>query len=342
MRLPHTPGLAKRSVQHLRYRTGLIRSVHAFRRERVERITLVVPDSLGDIAINSAVTRAIRLRGAPAEITLLTDRKYESAVAFNRDYDAVALLDGYTDKPPWTLTYQDQLAAAKALTPAMDALVLCQPGAWCDALWSRYHSLDIQYRLSGTPPALRRLPRLTVPAGAAEAVRPIRQRAVGRTAFIAPGAFTLKFGAAGERFFTELAARLVGAGWQVFWNGAEAPSPAGGPPGDTGSVVAVGHLPLAEVVALASSCERAVCARSGLVDVITFCTPELPQYVLYPRTRYPYSRRPVRECYSLRAMGGVNVCESENSLDTDADLSAELATVGQWLESPRKHTESTS
>ncbi|WFE96512.1 hypothetical protein [Micromonospora sp. WMMD987] len=338
MRLPHTPGPAKRSVQYLRYRTGSMRSVHTFRREAVQKITLVVPDSLGDIAINSAITRAIRLRGGPSEITLLTDRKYASAVAFNPDYDAVALLDGYTDKPPWALTYQDQLAAAKALTPTMDAVVLCQPGAWCDALWSRYHSLDIQYRLSGTPPALRRLPRLTVPAGAAEAVRPIRQRAVGRTAFIAPGAFTLKFGATGERFFTELAARLAGAGWQVFWNGGAAPPTGGG----SGSVVAVGHLPLAQVVALASSCERAVCARSGLADVITFCTPELPQYVLYPRTRYPYSRRAVRECYSLRAMGGVNVCESENSLDTDADLSAELAAVGQWLESPRQHTEPTA
>jgi hypothetical protein len=334
VRLPHTPGLAKRYFQYVKYGTGITRSVHVFRRGTPERITLVVPDSLGDIAINSAITRAIRRSGLQAEITLVTDRKYRPVVAFNRDYDSVALLNDCTDKPPWALTYHDQLAAAKTLTPDMDALLLCQPGAWCDALWSRYQSLELQHRLCGTPPGLRLRPRLTIPAGAAEKVRANWQQPAGRTIFIAPGAYTLKFGAVGERFFVDLAASLAGNGWHVFWNGPERPTGATEPEAGAGTVVPVGHLPLAEVVALASRCERAVSARSGLSDVITFSAPELPQYVLYPKTRYPYSFRPVRECYSLNAMGGMNVRENENSLDTAADLATELGRVRQWLGGP--------
>ena len=66
--------------------------------------------------------------------------------------------------------------------------------------------------------------------------------------------------------------------------------------------------------------------------MITFSAPKLPQYVLYPRTRYPYSFRYVRDCYSLNAMGGVNVLENENSLDTAADLAIELGKVRHWLD----------
>lgn len=328
MRLPHTPGLAKRYFQYFKYRTGITKSVHVFREGTPDRISIVIPDSLGDIAINSGITRALRRRGLQSEITLVTDQKYRSAVAFNRDYDSVALLNDYTDKPPWALSYHDQLAAAKTLTPDMDLLFLCQPGAWCDALWSRYQSLELQHTLCGTPPNLRLRPKLTIPAGAAEAVRELRRQANGRTIFIAPGAFTLKFGAFGERFFVDLAANLAGSGWCVFWNGPGWPSGAG----ETTTVVPVGHLPLAEVVALASMCERAVSARNGLSDVITFSVPELPQYVLYPKTRYPHSFRPVRECYSLTAMGGVNVRENENSLATAADLALELGEVQRWLD----------
>ncbi|HEX8080495.1 MAG TPA: hypothetical protein VF557_09835 [Jatrophihabitans sp.] len=339
MRLPHTPGLAKRYFQYFKYATGITRSVHVFRRGKPERITLVIPDSLGDVAINSGVTRAIRAGGLEAEITLVTDQKYRPAAAFNPDYDSVAVLNDCTDKPPWALSYHDQLAVAKTLTPDMDALFLCQPGAWCDALWSRHQSLELQHKLCRTPPGLRLRPRLTIPAGAAEKVFANWWQPDGRPAiFIAPSAFTLKFGAAGERFFLDLAASLAGDGWHVFWNGPVWPSGAGRPEAGAGTVVPVGHLPLAEVVALASMCERAVSARSGLSDMITFSAPELPQYVLYPNTRYPYSFRSVRQCYSLNAMGGVNVRETENSLDTAADLATELGKVRQWLDSrPRAH-----
>ena len=331
MRLPHTPGLAKRYYQYFKYRTGIIRSAHVFRPGEPKRITLVVPDSLGDIAVNSGVTRSIRARGLQAEITLVTDQKYRPAVAFNRDYDAVAVLNDHTDKPPWALSYHEQLAAAKALTPDMDALFLCQPGAWCDVLWSKYQSLEIQHRLCRTPPGLRLQPRLTIPAGAAEQVRATWGQPDGRGIFIAPGAFTLKFGAVGERFFTDLASTLAGDGWRVFWNGPGWPAGTGQLESGTGTIVPVGHLPLAQVVALASMCERAVSARSGLSDVITFSAPQLPQYVLYPNTRYPYSFRSVRECYSLNAMGGLNVLEAENSLDTAAELATELGKVRQWI-----------
>jgi hypothetical protein len=331
VRLPHTPGLAKRYFQYLQYRTGIHRSAHVLRRGTPERITIVIPDSLGDIAINSGITRSIRARGIKAEITLVTDEKYRPIVEFNPDYDSVAVLGDCTDKPPWALSYHDQLAAAKTLTPRMDLLYLCQPGAWCDVLWSKHQSLELQHTLCGTPRELRCRPALTIPAGAIEKVRADWGEHVGRTVFIAPGAFTLKFGEAGERFFTTLATSLADTGWRVFFNGPGWPPTAGEPQAGAETVVAVGHLPLAQVVALASTCERAVSARSGLSDVITFSAPDLPQYVLYPKTRYPYSLRPVRECYSLNEMGGANVRESENSLDSDTDLAVELDQVRQWL-----------
>lgn len=334
MRLPHTPSLLKRNVQYLQYRTGVIRSTHVFRQGAPEKITIVLPNSLGDLAINSGITRAIRVRRPHAEITLVTDRRYGSIVAFNPDYNSLALLNDCTDTPPWALSYHDQLAAAKTLTPDMHLLLLCQAGSWCDALWSRYQSLELQHTLCGTPPGLRLRPELTLPAGAADLLRPDWRKPVGRTIFIAPDAFTLKFGDLGERFFADLAANLARSGWRVFWNRAEWRSATGEPEG-TGTVVPVGHLPLAETVALASLCERAVSARSGLSDVITFSASELPQYVLYPETRYPYSSRSVRECYSLNAMGGSNVRESENSFDTPADLTREIAWVQKWLNSDR-------
>jgi hypothetical protein len=142
----------------------------------------------------------------------------------------------------------------------------------------------------------------------------------------------LKFGATGMDFFSTLAASLAESGWRVFWNGRSEPPGASEVKARARSITPVGHLPLAEVVALASMCQRAVSARSGLSDVIAFSASELPQYVLYPRTRYPYSVRSVRACYSLTKMGVANVEESENSLDSVADMTFELAKVRRWLD----------
>lgn len=331
MRLPHTPGLGRRYFQYLKYRTGKNRSIHTFRRAAPERITIIIPCSIGDVAINSGITRAIRAQGLQSEITLITDRKYGPISAFNPDYDSVAWLNDCTDKPPWVLSYHEQLAAAKTLTPDMDLLYLCQPGGWCDVLFAKYHTLDLQHKLCGTPPELRFRPKLTIPSGATERVRAIWQPHDGRTVFIASGSFTLKFGTAGMRFFDDLATSLAGSGWRVFWNGPGESSGADEPKTGTGTVIPVGHLPLADVVALASMCQWAVSARSGLSDVIAFSAPELPQYVLYPKTRYPYSLRSVLACYSLTAMGAVNVRESENSLDSAADMITELGKVRHWL-----------
>lgn len=327
MRLPHTPGFAKRNLQLLKYRAGITKSVQTFRDGPPERITIVVPNSLGDVAINSGVTRSLRQRWPAAAITLVTDRRYEAAAALNPDYDAVALLDAHTNKPPWALSHAEQVAAARALTPAMDMLLLCQAGAWCDALWARYQSMELQHELARTPPGQHHHPQLVLPLGAIEAVRPIRERAGGRAVFIAPGAYTLKLGAHGEGWFADVAVRFAASGWHVFWNGAEPPARIG----DTGTIVPVGPLVLAEVVALAALCDRAVSARSGLCDVITFCAPELPHYVLYPKTRYPYSFRPVLECYSLTRMGGRHVDERENSLESEADAARELRSVESWI-----------
>ena len=332
MRLPHTPGLGKRYFQYLKYLTGINNPVHRFGRGAPAKVTIVVPCSVGDVAINSAVTRALRAQGVQAEITLLTDRKYEAISAFNPDYDSVAWLNDVTNKPPWALSYRDQLAAAKALTPDMDLLYLCQPGGWCDVLFAKYHTLDIQHKLCGTPPKLRFHPRLTIPAAAAAKVRATWRPHDECTVFIAAEAFTLKFGAAGMGLFSTLAASLAGSGWRVFWNGHGEPPGASEIKPGAGTITPVGHLPLAEVVALASMCQRAVSARSGLSDVIAFSAPGLPQYVLYPKTRYPYSVRSVRACYSLTKMGAANVQESENSLDSVADMTLELAKVRRWLD----------
>ena len=332
MRLPHTPGLGKRYFQYLKYRTGINNPVHKFRRATPERVTIVVPCSVGDVAINSAITRALRAQGLQAKITLLTDQKYEAISAFNPDYNSVAWLNDFTDKPPWALSYRDQLAAAKALTPDMDVLYLCQPGGWCDVLFAKYHTLDLQHKLCGTPEKLRFHPQLTIPAAATEKVRAVWRPHDECTVFIAAGSFTLKFGAVGMHLFDALATSLAGSGWRVFWNGPSEPPGASEVKARAGTITPVGHLPLAEVVALASMCQRAVSARSGLSDVIAFSAPKLPQYVLYPKTRYPYSMRSVRTCYSLTKMGAANVKESENSLDSVADMTFELAKVRRWLD----------
>jgi hypothetical protein len=318
--------VVRRHFQYLKYRTGVIRSVHHFSETTAPgRFTILIPDSVGDIAVNSGVTRAIRAATPLAHITLITDRKYTAASAFNRDYDAVKILGTCTDKPPWALSYRDQLRAARALTPDMDVLYLCQPGVWCDELFGRYHILDLQHHLCGTPPQRRFRPRLTLPAGAADRARAIRLQRGQDAAFIAPGSFTLKFGAAGMRFFGDLAASMAESGWRVFWNGPD------GPAWHDEAIIGVADLPLPDVVALAGLCQRAVSARSGLSDLMAFACPELPQYVLYPRTRYPHSRRSVLACYSLTAMGAENVRESENSLATDAELRTELGRVRRWL-----------
>jgi hypothetical protein len=332
VRLPHTPSLRKRYFQYLKYLTRINNPVHKFCRGTPARITIVVPCSVGDVAINSAITRSLRAQGQQAEITLLTDRKYKAISAFNPDYNYVAWLNDFTDKPPWALSYRDQLAAAKTLTPDMDLLYLCQPGGWCDVLFAKYHTLDLQHKLCGTPAKLRFHPQLTIPVAAAEKVCATWRPPDGCTIFIAAEAFTLKFGTAGPGFFNTLATSLAGSGWRVFWNGLSEPRGASEIKPGAGTITPVGHLPLAEVVALASMCQRAVSARSGLSDVIAFSAPGQPQYVLYPKTRYPYSIRSVRACYSLTKMGAANVKESENSLDSVADMTSELAKVWRWLD----------
>lgn len=324
MRLPHTPGLVRRHLQYLGYRAGIIRSVRTFGDPATaSKYTIVIPDSIGDVAVNSGVTRAIRVAWPSARITLITDRRYLAAAEFNPDYDAAVAFNDRLDKPAWALSYRDQLAVARALTPDMDVLYLCQPGVWCDALFARYQILNLQHELCRIPSDRRLLPRLTLPPGSADEARAIRSRYGENAIFIAPGSVTLDLGQVGELFFDALAISLAEADWSVFWNGPQTP------PG-IDAIIPVGGLPLRTAVALASLCQLVVSARSGLSDLIALSCPELPHYVLYPKTCYPHSRTSVLTCYSLTRMGATAVRESENALATEADLAEELASFRDW------------
>ncbi|HEX6871822.1 MAG TPA: hypothetical protein VF163_12050 [Micromonosporaceae bacterium] len=316
---------ARRRLRYLRYRAGLLRPAYAFGSpDRPRRISIVIPDSLGDVAVNVSVTSYFKQRWPDTRIALITHPRYTEAARFNPHYDAVFGYGGeLRDTPPWLLTHADQVRMARELTPDMDRLFLCQPSAWCEALAARYPMVELQNRICQVPPTAWRQPRLRVPPDADQAGRAMRDP--DRPAvFLAREAHTLTFGVGAEDYCHRVAADCVRRGVRVYWNSAQ-------PLLDHELCVAVGAVPLAQAVSLATQCTAVVSMRSGFTDLVGLCAPDLPVRVFYPDATVPGSRMTWLRWCSLVDMGVTGAVEQICDFATTAEVDDEVRQTTAWL-----------
>ena len=214
---------------------------------------------------------------------------------------------------------------ARELTPEMDLLLLCQPSAWCDAVSGRYPMLEMQNRLCAVPRQVRYPPRLRLPADAAQRAGLLRKAHRRPAVFIAPGAYTMRFGDGADAYCREVARCCVQQGVHVYWNGAE--------PGITHELcTAVGGAPLAEAVALATLSDAVISMRSGFSDLVGFVATDLPHLVFYPEGNYPDSALTWLEWCSLRDMGVSGAVERVSTFETGARVEAEFDETREWLQ----------
>jgi len=309
----------RRQVEYLKYLTGVTRSSYAFgTTSDPRRITIVIPCSSGDIAINSSVTRYYKKRYPNVHVSLITRNTYTAAGDFNRDYDAVLGCDGDL------LSHADQLEVACRLTPDMDRLFLSQPTGWCDALSASYTMLELQNRLCEVPARLRHLPRLQLPTGAADKARRLRAAFPGPALFISREASFLRFGQWTDLYCYRIAAWCVNRCVRVFWNSLQ-------PIIDHEFCVAVGMLPLDESVALAVHSDAVISMRSGFSDIVGFSSSGLRHRVFYPEGNYPYSRLSWLHWCSLSDMGVISVTERTNGFTSWHQAASEVDATIQWL-----------
>ncbi|WP_433652895.1 hypothetical protein ACQP2C_12010 [Micromonospora zamorensis] len=315
----------RRRLDYAKYLLGITRSEHIFNRGPVRRVTLVIPDSLGDVAINASVTRYFKEHIPGVHISLITHPRYVAAGEFIPDYDAVFGYAGvFADILSGELTHSQQIAIARSLTPDMDRLYLCQPSAWCDAVSAKYSMLEMQNRLCKVPDDARYPPQLSLPSYASEAAARFRAEQRGPAVLIAPGSYTIRFGAGVDEYSRRLVEWCVDQGIHVYWNGSR-------PILDHERCTAVGSRPLAESVALATLCDAVISMRSGFSDLVSLVDQSRPHLVLYPPGNYPYSRLSWLEWCSLRSMGAVGAVEQVTSLNTPADAQAQLGLSIEWL-----------
>jgi hypothetical protein len=315
----------RRRYRYLKYLAGITPSSYVLGSPtRPRHIAIVIPDSLGDVAVNVAVTRYFRSRWPDVRICLITHPRYIAAAAFNPDYDEVFGYGGdLRDVPPWRLTHADQVKMARACAPDADRIYLCQPSAWCDALAARYPMVELQNRICGVPRSQWRQPRLEVPKEADEAARAMLDP--DRPAvFLAREAHTLTFAAGADDYCREVAAECVRQGLRVYWN-------SGRPLLADDRCVPVGQLPLAQAVALATRCAAVISMRSGFTDLVGLCAPTRPLRVFYPDATFPGFRMPWLNWCSLVDMGTTGAIERVCDFDTAARVGDEVEATMTWL-----------
>jgi len=308
------------------YRTGLRRTIHRFgARDSPREITFVITDSLGDIAVNSSVTQHMRARHPHARLTLVTHRSYLAAAAFNPEYDgAIGYDEVLCRHPPGHQSYADEIRIAKALTPRMDLLFLCQPSAWCDALSADHTMLELQNRLCGVDQATRLMPRLRIPAAADAAAARSRVCNPGKAVFMSRSAFTFGFGPWAQTYAERVARRCLDAGVIVYDNACD-------PLVRHERCIGAGDLPLDEAVALAARSDAVISMRSGFSDLVAFTDPRRPHYVVYPTGNYRFSKLSWRRWCSLRDMGVTGATEAVADFLTEEDADRQLVATLDWL-----------
>ena len=315
----------RRRFDYARYLLGLTRSEHVFNTGPIRRMTVVIPDSLGDVAINASVTRYYKEHIPDVHISLITHPRYVAAGELVPEYDEVyGYGPPFADIPCGELTHRQQVNIARLLTPEMDRLYLCQPSAWCDAISAKYTMIEMQNRLCKVPEGVRHQPRLSLPSDAADRARRLRARHPGPAVFMAHEAYTIRFGAAAREYCRRVAEWCVSRGVYVYWNAPEAIVA-------HDRLVAVGKEPLSDAVALATLSSAVISMRSGLSDLVGFVAKDLPHLVLYPPGNYPYSRLSWQDWCSLRAMGVAGALEQVNGLDTPADADRMVERTISWL-----------
>lgn len=315
----------RRRYDYTKYLLGITRSEHVFRGGTPRRITIVIPDSLGDVAINASVTRYYRESIPGLHISLITHPRYVPAGDFVPEYDEVIGYGGrYAGIPSGQLTHSQQINIARLETPGMDRLYLAQPSAWCDAVSARYSMLEMQNRLCKVPEGVRHMPRLTAPAGAVERAKQVRARHPGPAVFVARGAYTITHGETAERYCRLLVGWCAERGVHVYWNDVE-------PIIDHEHCTAVGREPLADAVALAALSDAVVSMRSGFSDLVGFVARDLPHRVVYPPGNYPYSKLSWLEQCSLQDMGVTGADEQVVALCTPAEADAQVDRTRDWM-----------
>ncbi|MER5988546.1 hypothetical protein [Streptomyces sp. NPDC001787] len=317
----------RRRAQYLLYQLGIRRTIHGFGdRKHPSDITFLIPDSLGDIAVNASVTRHFRALFPDARMTLITHPKYLAAAEFNPDYSAALAYDAeLCPLTPGEQSYRDEIRIARALTPNMDVLFLCQPSAWCDALSARHTMLELQNRLCGVEEGVRLMPRLTLPSQAARRAKTFRAAHGGPAVFMTRQTFSFRLGPWHQEYCRDVAQWCVDRGVRVFDNSPE-------PVIRHRLCSAVGDLPLADAVAVATMSDASVSVRSGFVDLVGFSRPELPQYVLYPDGNYRFSHLSWWEWCSVADMGVTGAAEASSPFRTGEEATAAATRTQEWLE----------
>lgn len=317
----------RRRLAYLKLKFGIYKSEHVFRNgEYPTRISILIPDSLGDIAVNSSVTRYFKSCFPETKITLITHPKYLKAGYFDPNYDVLLEYPPeYLRYEPWALSYQDQFDIARELTPDMDRLYLCQPSSWCDHIVTKYTMLNLQNRLCNIPPDAQFMPKLIIPVEARMEATQFRETLPSPAILLIREAYTASCHPRVSEYWKQLALEAVAAGYTVLDNSKK-------PIIDHRKCLPVGEMRLTELVALAELCTGVIALRSGMCDLIGFAGRSR-QYVLYPEDCYPFSQMTFLSWCSLAAMGVDSVTESENSFIKETDVEKELERTRKWMAS---------
>lgn len=315
----------RRRLDYVRYLLGLRKSVHIFNNTHApEQISILIPDSLGDIAINSSITQYFKSRFPGVKITLITHPKYLKAGYFDPNYDfLLEYPEHYQVFQPWELSYENQCKIAQEVTPHMDRLYLCQPSAWCDHLVPKFTMLDLQNHLCKIPGKDRFLPKLRIPEQYQKKAAQFRAGLKGPVFLIARQAYTATYNNRVCEYWRRLTEYCVHKGLTILDNSKE-------PAIKHERCLPVGEMPLPEIIALANLCDGAMALRSGLCDLVGFST-RCPQYVIHPCGFYPFSRTTFLAWSSLVKMGAEFVEEHENSFTEATDVEIELDRSREWL-----------
>jgi hypothetical protein len=329
MKSPHSIRIfLRRRLEYIKYLLGLYKSEHVFNPNSVpERISILIPDSLGDIAINSSVTQYFKSCFPKVEITLITHPKYINAGYFDPCYDrSLQYPPEYLELEPWALTYKNQVDIARTLTPDMDRLYLCQPSSWCDHLVTKHTMLDLQNRLCNVASKKQFMPKLQLPADSRAKAEQFQSGLKnGLVLLISREAYTANYDKYVTHYWNRIVEYCIENGFTVLDN---SKSPAVVHP----DCIAVGEMPLADVVALAGLCDGVMALRSGLCDLIGFSV-NCRQYIIYPVDFYPFSRMTFLSWASLCKMGVNSVVEYENSFKQEIDVEIEFQRSREWLRS---------
>ena len=317
---------AARRLDYAKYLCGLRKSVHVYGDgARPRKISILIPDSAGDVAINASVTRSLKRRHPDTGITLISHPRYLPVADLNPDYDdACAFPEAYLAAEPSVWGYRDQIDIAERTSPDMDILYLCQPSAWCDHIVPKFTMLDLQNHLCGIPPDARLPPKLTLkPEHKTFAETCISE--LPRPAIVfARKAFTVQIGGLIDEFWKSAARLCIDRGMIVLDNATSSVI-------DHASCIPIGNRSLVELVAIAGKSRGFVSLRSGASDLVGFAT-DTPQYAIYPKASYRYSKTSFLDWCSLRSMGVTVATEVENSFVADADLELELSRLRDWLD----------